>query len=299
MRWLPPLGLLAAVGALLVATELPVLRRRPLAARLRPYLPASASRAASRPAAVGPSTLLADAARRGGDRLATALGVTEPLDERLRRAGSAVDPTGFRLRQLGGATIGLVVAALVSVGLGLPPVPALVVVASAPLLAVLVPEQHLAAAVADREAERAAALPVVAEQLGMLLSAGWSLGAALARLGRRGDGVVAGDLRRVVDRTRQGLSEVAALREWAAATRTPTVGRLVDVLALHHHTADLGRLIAEEARAMRRDAHRDLLAAIERRGQQVWIPVTVATLVPGLLFLAVPFVDALQRFTAT
>jgi hypothetical protein len=28
----------------------------------------------------------------------------------------------------------------------------------------------------------------------------------------------------------------------------------------------------------------------------VWIPVTVAALVPGVLFLAVPFVDALRLF---
>jgi hypothetical protein len=31
----------------------------------------------------------------------------------------------------------------------------------------------------------------------------------------------------------------------------------------------------------------------------VWIPVTVATLVPGVLFLAVPFVAALQLFTGS
>jgi hypothetical protein len=45
--------------------------------------------------------------------------------------------------------------------------------------------------------------------------------------------------------------------------------------------------------------HRDLVEIIEKRGQQVWIPVTVATLVPGLLFLAVPFTEALRLFTST
>jgi hypothetical protein len=29
----------------------------------------------------------------------------------------------------------------------------------------------------------------------------------------------------------------------------------------------------------------------------VWIPVTVAALVPGVIFLAVPFIDALRLFT--
>jgi hypothetical protein len=28
----------------------------------------------------------------------------------------------------------------------------------------------------------------------------------------------------------------------------------------------------------------------------VWIPVTVAALVPGVIFLAVPFIDALSLF---
>ena len=44
--------------------------------------------------------------------------------------------------------------------------------------------------------------------------------------------------------------------------------------------------------------HRELVEAIERRGQQVWIPVTVATLVPGVLLLAVPFVEAMRLFTS-
>jgi hypothetical protein len=30
--------------------------------------------------------------------------------------------------------------------------------------------------------------------------------------------------------------------------------------------------------------------------RRVWIPVTVAALVPGVVFLAVPFIDALRLF---
>ncbi len=76
----------------------------------------------------------------------------------------------------------------------------------------------------------------------------------------------------------------------------PAVERLVSVLVLNRDTADLARLVTEEARATRRDVHRELLEAVERRNQQVWIPVTVATLVPGILFLAIPFVEALRLF---
>ena len=69
------------------------------------------------------------------------------------------------------------------------------------------------------------------------------------------------------------------------------------VLALNREATDLGRLITEEARTIRRDAHRHLIETIERRAQQVWIPVTVATLVPGVLFMVVPFVQAMRLFT--
>ena len=38
---------------------------------------------------------------------------------------------------------------------------------------------------------------------------------------------------------------------------------------------------------------------MERRGQQVWVPVTVATLLPGVIFLAIPFIEALKAFSAS
>ena len=133
----------------------------------------------------------------------------------------------------------------------------------------------------------------------MLLSAGYSLGAALNRLSRRSHGAVSQDLEIVCGRIRQGLSEIDALREWADLAQVDALDRLVAVLALNREAGDLGRLITEEARTIRADAHRRLIETIERRAQQVWIPVTVATLVPGVLFMAVPFVEALQLFTGS
>jgi tight adherence protein C len=142
-------------------------------------------------------------------------------------------------------------------------------------------------------------LPVVSEQIGMLLGAGYSLGAALDRVASRGSGACAQDLIRVGTRVRQGLSETDALREWAEVADVAAVHRLVGVLALNRDTGDLGRLISEEARSLRREAQRELSAHIERRAQQVWIPVTVATLVPGTIFLAVPFLQAMRLFAGS
>lgn len=142
-------------------------------------------------------------------------------------------------------------------------------------------------------------LPVIAEQLGILIDSGTSLPAAITRIGQRGRGAAADDLVRIARRIRSGASETAALTEWAERTDVDAVRRLVSVLSLHREAGDLGRLISEESRAIRAETHRELVERIERRGQLVWIPVTVATLVPGLLFLAVPFVSALTQVTGT
>jgi Flp pilus assembly protein TadB len=191
---------------------------------------------------------------------------------------------------------GLVGGAVVALGLGLGGLLALLFVLGGAALAFLVVEQRLAAESAAWQRRIFLELPVVSEQLGMLLGAGYSLGAALSRLAARGKGACGRDLVRVTGRIRQGLTEVEALREWAAVVDLDALDRLVSVLALNRQAGDLGRLVGEEARSIRRDVHRELVEAIERRGQQVWIPVTVAALVPGVMFLAVPFVEALRLF---
>jgi tight adherence protein C len=140
-------------------------------------------------------------------------------------------------------------------------------------------------------------MPIVSEQLAMLLNSGYSVGAALSRIARRGSGCTARDLEVVQNRVRQGLSESAALREWAEVAKVDAVDRLINVLTLHRDAADLGRLVSAEARQARRDLHRRTIEAIERRAQQVWVPVTVATLVPGVILLAVPFLSALRLFS--
>jgi type II secretory pathway component PulF len=170
-------------------------------------------------------------------------------------------------------------------------------VAGGPLLVFLAIEQNLARRSERWQRSLAAELPVVAEQIAMLLNAGFSLGSALARVAVNGQGCAARDLRDVVNRVRQGVSEAEALREWAEVARIDGVHRLVGVLALGSEAAELGRIVSAEARQARRDLHRRTIELIERRAQQVWIPVTVATLVPGVILLAVPFLAALRLFS--
>ena len=301
MRWLVLSGLVLWAGATLLLSELRWFSRPPLVQRLRPY---TAEGMATPPRGgllsvesfrdvVGPLS------RSLGERLARLFGVSEELAVRLERIHSSLDVTAFRLRQVGWSVAALGIGGLVAAALR-PAAPAvLLLLLGAPLLAFLVVEQQLAAASKRWQRRLFLELPVVSEQLAMLLSAGFSLGSALNRLAARGRGACARDLRRVTGRIRQGLSETAALREWAAVARVPALDRLVPVLALNRDAGDLGRLVSEEARGIRKDVQREAVETMERRDQQVWVPVTVATLVPGVIFLSIPFVEALRLFSGS
>jgi Flp pilus assembly protein TadB len=291
-------GVALFAGTTLLLSELRWFRRPSAVERLARYVPGGvdAPRAAALLRAGSFRQVAEPLARSLGERVARVFGVTEALDRRLARVHSPLGVTAFRVRQLAWVGAGLAGGTAVALALPVPGPVALLFVAGAPLLAFLVVEQQLAAE-SDRWQQRIVLeLPVVAEQLGMLLGAGYSLGAALGRLAARGQGACGRDLARVTNRIRQGLSDVDALREWAEIADVPALDRLVHVLAMNRRSGDLSRLIEDEARAVRRDVHRQLVEVIERRAQQVWIPVTVATLVPGVIFLAVPFVEALRLF---
>jgi tight adherence protein C len=285
-------------GSTLLLSHLRWFRRRPLAERVAPYVAGGASvrRSGGVLSAETFGQVVGPLARALGERVARAVGITEALAVRLERVHSPQDVTAFRVRQLGWTAGGLVVATLLAVATRQSGPVALLLIVTGPLIACLVVEQRLATQSQAWQRRIFLELPVVAEQLGMLLSAGYSLGGALSRVATRGKGACGRDLQRVVGRIRQGLSETEALREWAAVADVDALHRLVGILALHRQSGHLGRLISDEARAVRRDVHRQLIETIERRGQQVWIPVTVAALVPGVIFLAVPFIDALRLF---
>jgi Flp pilus assembly protein TadB len=287
------------IGAVLMLAELRWFRRRSLDRRLKPYVPGTVN---DGPLASGSlqsaRTLIPSLAQSIGGRVALAFGVSEDLAIRLDRIHSPVDVSGFRMRETGWAFASFGLATLVVLGVDPPAWLVPLFLFGLPVLAFLLVEQSLARASSGWQRRVFLELPVVSEQLGMLLSAGYSVGSALNRVASRGHGACATDLGRVCNRIRHGVGENDALSEWSEVSGVPAVGRVVAVLALDRDAADLGRLITEEARAVRREVHRQLIETIERRSQQVWIPVTVATLLPGMVFIAVPFFSAMELFTA-
>lgn len=299
MRLLLLSGVSLWIGSALLLSRLRWFRRPSLAERLRPYA-ATGVDLGSRNGLLSVASfrdVVGPLASHIGARLASAFGVDEDIATRLERIHSPLDPVAVRVRQLAYGGVGFVAGGAIALAARLPAPIGMLFFLGGPLLGFLIPEQQLATASERWQRRLFLELPVVAEQLGMLLSAGYSLGTALNRIAARGKGACGRDLARVCGRIRQGLSEVEALREWSTLARVDALDRLVAVLSLNREAGDLGRLIADEARSIRRDVHRRLIEAVERRGQQVWVPVTLATLVPGVIFLAIPFIEAMRLFT--
>ncbi len=291
-------GLTLWAGLTLLFSELRWFARRPLVDRLGPYMPGGMGRrrrtgllsVESFREAVGPL------ARGLGSQFSRLFGVSEDLDRRLRRVHADLDVTEFRVRQIGWALAGLGSGALLSIAARPPAAFAVLLTLGGMLLAFLLLEGQVTSASDRWKRSLHLELPVIAEQVGMLLGAGYSLVGALDRVSRRGRGATAQDIRGVLSRIRQGVAEEQALREWSELAAVNSVERFVAVLALNRDASDLGRLIAAEARGTRRDVHRELIEVMEKRAQQVWIPVTVATLLPGVIFIGIPFTAALSGF---
>ncbi|CAB4322602.1 MAG: hypothetical protein F2520_01665 [Actinobacteria bacterium] len=314
IRIIVPFLLLVWSGAALILGELRWFRRPSLSNRLRPHIAGAAAGRTGTTSATNSDTSIGSDARqllrflrswfsptseRYGDRVAAMFGVAEPLGNRLLRVHANVGAAEFRSRQVARSITAGAVILMLAVVAGLPALVVALASTAASLVGFLIIEQQLAHRSEQWKRRIFLELPVVSEQLGMLLSAGYSLGQALTRIANRSDAAIAVDLSVVVGRLQQGVDESRALREWADLACVPALDRLLGVLALNREATDLGALITEEARSARSEVHRELIEQLERRAQQVWIPVTVATLIPGVLFLAVPFLEAIRLFTTS
>ncbi|WP_419841354.1 type II secretion system F family protein [Candidatus Poriferisodalis sp.] len=231
-------------------------------------------------------------------RAAMAANADVQLAQRLLEAGSSQSPFDFRARQLGGAAAALAASGVALSVVGVRPWLALTAAMFVAAVVFGSVEQLLGKSIAARRTQITEELPIVAEQIGMLLASGLSLTSALDAAARRGRGLCADGLKTVGARVAGGVPAEIALAEWADRAGSAEIRRFVGVLTLHEDTADMAALVSEEARASRMEAHRRLIAHIERRSEQVWIPVTVAALVPGCVLLAIPFSDALRGYTA-
>lgn len=287
-------ALLVATGSLMLLQSAPWFRRQPLTARIRPYLGSTTQPTRTSSGTVLKSTLLPIIVDIGAF-ITKALGVEHDLGERLRVIHATDSAQEFRWKQFMRALLSMLAGAALSVVMSFSALFSLLVIVGFAALSFLRDEQKVSTALERHQRQLDAELPVVIEQLATLLRAGYSLPAALDRVSQRGTGVAAHDIQNVLKRINHGLTENEALQEWSRSTNVEAVRRLTAVLTMHQETSDIGNLVSQEARAAREESHRRLIEFIEKRAQLVWIPVTVATLVPGLIFLAVPFISAMNQ----
>ncbi len=232
-------------------------------------------------------------------RIMRSLGITSRLEVRLRLAGRTESAQDVQLRQilLSLAVFGGTTLSLGASGISTPA--ALVFGLGAGALAYLLYEQQLSNQVTRRREQLRLELPIVAEHLATLLGAGYSLGSSISHCSTRIRGVAGESLRELRDRTRAGVPLNDALADWADRDDLGSLRRFLGVLSLDHDTPDLATLVRNQAVEIRQEAHRQRNALLDKRSQQVWIPITVATLVPGVIFLLIPFLHAINLVTGT
>jgi type II secretory pathway component PulF len=162
------------------------------------------------------------------------------------------------------------------------------------LIAVGVYEEMLGQLVKKNRQSVNAELAQFCERLAMMCLAGSSASSALLRIGAAGDTALRRAVARAVERTKNGMGLADALKHETAMFNAPGLDRVIRLIAAQHETPNLAQLLQQQAALQRSEAHRQLIADLDKRSQAVWIPVTVATLVPGVIFLAIPFLSALQ-----
>ncbi len=122
------------------------------------------------------------------------------------------------------------------------------------------------------------------EQVHLKLINGNSLNAALVNA----EGVTNPDVALLQNLLRSGLDLETAASFWLEEFDTESKRRLTDLFLAKTTTSETLALLSALINQLRKEQRFSLIAEIERRNQLVWIPVTIAVLVPGMIFIAIP-----------
>lgn len=296
-----PVGLALGIGLWTLLALVPRVGASPLATRVAPYLidVSSAAREVADRRPTEPAMLVvglvAPAAARIRNIVASVLGGDDGVERRLRQTGSLVTVESFRSRQLLSTAAGIVVGIAVAAGAVRISPPSPLVVAGIVVLCaaagLLAPEQLLARQARARQARIAAELPTVLEFLALSLSAGEGVRDALRRVAATGNGELARELGRVVAEVNAGTPLSDALGRCASAIGLPALTRTVDQLVA---ALDRGTPLVEVFRAQAQDARDDTKRQLlESAGKK-----EIAMLVP-LVFGVLPVTIAFAVFPAT
>jgi tight adherence protein C len=300
-----PAGIGLGLGLWTLVALLPRFGAPRLGARIAPYLldvsPEARRLIRRRPIEPGSviGGLLAPVAARLRGLLGGALGGDAAVEQRLRQAGSPLDLSAFRSRQLlaaaGGAVVSIAAVALIARTTSVNPAVAVVLVTVVTIGGLLAPEHLLARRARARLVRMANELPTVLEFLTLSLSAGESLLDALRRVARTGNGEVAREFGRVLARVGTGVALPDALTSSASSIGLPSFTRTVDQLvgALDRGTPLTGVLRAQ-AQDCREDAKRALLETAGKKEVFMLVPLVFLILPVTILFAIFPATLVLQ-----
>lgn len=301
--WGGVLGLVGALGLVLVWAGLPRTRRVDLAARVEPYLDHAPRRsrllALDDPRPWRVADVLTPLAARSAHLLDRVLGGADSVRSRQQRAGVAADVDGFRVQQVlwgcafaGGAVLFATVLWWVRgsnvLALGL-------LVGCAFLCGVVARDQRLSRAAARRERRIMAEFPSVAELLALSVTAGEGTAQALERVARLSQGELAAELDLALAEARTGASLPEALQGLSHRTGLAPVVRFVDglVVALQRGTP-LGDVLRAQAGDAREAARQALIEEGGKKEISMMIPVVFLVLPVTVLFAVYPGVTMLR-----
>jgi tight adherence protein C len=298
------LGLVAAVGVLLVVSRLPWRRTPSLEQRLAPYLrdvaPAQRRAAWSAASPLGVIERLLSPVMASGMRWAERIsGGPGTTRRRLDQLGSPMAVDQFRAQQVVwgaiGAVLGAVAGLVLSAGRGVAVVPVVGLLLVGGLLGVLGRDRMLSVQVGRREERMLAEFPTVAELLALSVGAGEGAIGALDRVSRTCRGELSAELRRTLADARTGASLVEALEGMAARTSLPSVARFVDGVAVAvERGTPLGDVLRAQAQDVRALSRRRLLEAGGKKEIAMMVPVVFLVLPVTVLFAVYPGLTVLD-----
>lgn len=301
--WGAILGLMLALGMLLLWRGVPAHRQPALAQRIEPYVdrPPRRSRLLTlddpRPWRL--SELTAPLTARLGRLLDTVLGGTESVLSRQQRAGLPTDVEGFRAQQVmwGALAAGLAVplGTLLWWTRGASVAALAILVACAVLAGVVLRDTLLTRAAERRERQIMAEFPSIAELLALSVTAGEGTAQALERVARLSRGELSAELDLCLAEARTGASLPEALHGMSRRTGLPPIVRFVDglVIAIQRGTP-LGEVLRAQAADAREAARQSLIEAGGKKEISMMVPVVFLVLPVTVLFAVYPGVTMLR-----
>jgi len=294
------LGLVAAIGLVLVLRYAPPFRAVRLVDRLAPYVhdtppPSRLLGTATEPGLLTAARRVFGPAIGDGARVIDRfLGGRAAVRRRLDALATDATVEDFRIEQVVWGGLGLVGAALlttvgsVAAG-GVNVLSAALLCVAGVVGGVLGRDWWLTQQVQRREELLLAEFPVVAELLALAVTAGESPAAAIARVTRLSGGELARELGEALGRARAGVPLADALQQVADRTSLDPLARFIDgLLVAIERGTPLAEVLRAQAADVREAGKRRLLEAGGRKEIAMMVPVVFLVLPVTVLFALFP-----------